>query len=145
MKIAFKLSRAYNSCSKEDIYSFWHSFTNCSWWLLSIFKYSSFSKGYHVSAKGITYIRTDGNPLWFFTLWRRKRQRVRQTSSAIIYDSFHLNKALGHIPLYWSKLANKFLKFPNHHISVAITGKKVKRDIGLGLEIPLDYFFMETI
>ena len=60
---------------------------------------------------------------------------------AIIYDSFHSNKVVGHASLYWSESANKFLKFPNHHIRVAATGKRVNRGIGLGQEIPVDYFF----
>ena len=52
---------------------------------------------------------------------------------------------MGHVPLYWSELANKFLKFPNHPIRVVLTGKRVSRGSGLGLELPLDYFFMEAI
>ena len=42
---------------------------------------------------------------------------------AIIYDSLHSKKVVGHIPLYWSELANKFLKFPNHHICVVFRKK----------------------
>ena len=37
------------------------------------------------------------------------------------------------VPLYWSELANKFGKVPNHHICVAVTGKRVNGGIGLGL------------
>ena len=48
---------------------------------------------------------------------------------------------MGHVPLYLSESANKFLKFRNHHIRVVVTGKEVNRSIGLGLEIPLDYYF----
>ena len=56
----------------------------------------------------------------------------------IIYDSFHLNKVVGHVPLYWSELANRILKFLNHHIPVIVTGKRTNRGICLGLEIPID-------
>ena len=48
---------------------------------------------------------------------------------------------MGHVPLYLSESANKFLKFRNHHVRVVVTGKEVNRSIGLGLEIPLDYYF----
>ena len=48
---------------------------------------------------------------------------------------------MGHIRFYWSKLVNKFLKFLNHCIRVIVTGKRVNRGVGLGLEIPDDYFF----
>ena len=52
-----------------------------------------------------------------------------------------MKKVVGHVPLYWSKLALKFLQFRNHSIRVAVTGKRVNRGAGLGLEIPADYFF----
>ena len=58
-----------------------------------------------------------------------------------MYDSFPQNKVVGDVPFYWSELANKVLKFPNHHISVVVTGNRVNRDIGLGIEIPVDYIF----
>ena len=61
-------------------------------------------------------------------------------------NSFHSNEFVGHVPLYWSELGNKFLKFPSHHIRVVVTGKRVNRRIGLGLErCQLITFFMETI
>ena len=56
---------------------------------------------------------------------------------AIIDDSFHSNKLVGHVPLC-SESANKFLKFPNHHIFVVVTCKRVNKGISLGLEIPVD-------
>ena len=60
---------------------------------------------------------------------------------AIVFDDCLLKKVVGHIPLYWSKLAFKFLQFQNHSIHVAVTGKRVIRGAGLGLEIPVDWFF----
>ena len=55
-----------------------------------------------------------------------------------MYNSFPHNEVVGDVPFYWSELANKFLKFPNHHISVVGTGNRVNRGIGLGIEIPVD-------
>ena len=46
-------------------------------------------------------------------------------------------------PLNWSKVASKFLQFTNYHIHVKVTRKRVNRGIGLGLEIPVKYFFMD--
>ena len=40
---------------------------------------------------------------------------------------------------------SKFLQFTNHHIRVEFTGKRVNRGVGLGLEIPVSYFFMEML
>ena len=60
---------------------------------------------------------------------------------AIVFDDCLLKKVVGHIPLYWSKLAFKFLQFQNHSILVVVTCKRVNRGAGLGLEVPVDYFF----
>ena len=60
---------------------------------------------------------------------------------AIVFDDCLLKKVVGHVPLYWSKLVFKFLQFLNHSIRVAVTGKRVNRGVGLGLKIPVDYFF----
>ena len=48
---------------------------------------------------------------------------------------------MGHVPLYWGELANKVLKFLNHHVRVVVTGKRANRGIGVGQEIPVNYFF----
>ena len=60
---------------------------------------------------------------------------------AIVFDDCLLKKVGGNVPLYWSKLAFEFLQFQNHSIRVAVNGKRVNRGAGLGLEIPVDYFF----
>ena len=54
---------------------------------------------------------------------------------AIVFDDCLLKKVVGHVPLYWSKLAFKFLQFQIHSIHVAVTGKRVNRGAGLDLEI----------
>ena len=58
---------------------------------------------------------------------------------AIVFDDCLLKKIVGHVPLYWKKLAFKFLRFQSHSIRVAVTAKRVNRGAGLGLEIPVDY------
>ena len=60
---------------------------------------------------------------------------------AIVFDDWLLKKIVGNVPLYWSKLAFEFLQFQNQSIRVAVNGKRVNREAGLGLEIPVDYFF----
>ena len=42
-----------------------------------------------------------------------------------------------------SKLAAKFLQFPNHHICLVVTGTRVNRGLEFGLEILVDYIFCE--
>ena len=46
------------------------------------------------------------------------------------FDDCLLKKVVGLVPLYWSKLAFKFLQFQNHSICVAVTGKRVNRGAG---------------
>ena len=58
-----------------------------------------------------------------------------------IYGNFHWNKAVGHVQLDWRELANKFFKFPNIRSVLLLLAKRVNRSIGLGLQIPIDYFF----
>ena len=60
-----------------------------------------------------------------------KDYKYDKLAFAIIYDSFHSDKVMGHVPLYGSELANRMLSFSNHHILVAVTGKRVNRGIGL--------------
>ena len=52
-------------------------------------------------------------------------------------------KIVGHVPLNWSKVASKVFQVTNHHIRVEVIGKRVNRGVGLGLKIPVNYFFME--
>ena len=59
---------------------------------------------------------------------------------AIVFDDCLLKKFFGHIPLYWSKLAFKFLQFQNHSIRVAVTDKRLNKGAGLSFEILIDYF-----
>ena len=40
-------------------------------------------------------------------------------------------------------MAPKFLQFTNHHIRVELIGKSVYRCVGMGLEMSVNYFFME--
>ena len=48
---------------------------------------------------------------------------------------------VGHVSLNWSKMLSKFLQFTNHHVRVDVTEKRVNHGVGLGLEIPINYFF----
>ena len=61
--------------------------------------------------------------------------RCRHLSN-ILFESESLIKTVS---------SNKFLTFPNHYIRCVVTGKSVNRGIGLGLEMPVDYFFTETM
>ena len=72
-----------------------------------------------------------------------KDNEYEKYAVTIIYNSFHLNKLVGHVLFCQNVLADKFLKFSNHNICVVVTGKRVNRGIDLGVETPADYFFHE--
>lgn len=46
---------------------------------------------------------------------------------------------VGHAPLSFSKIFSKFLSLPGCTISSTVTGKRVNRGAGFGLEIPVVY------
>ena len=95
---------------------------------------SQFS-GTVLTVGAITLIKKYGIHLW------KESNEHDKYAVAIAFDDCFLKNVVGHVPLYWSKLAFKFLQFQNHSIRVAVTGKRVNRGAGLGLEIPVDYFF----
>ena len=70
MKFTFQLRRVYYDCSKEDKYSFWHSFTNFSWQLQC--------DSLHCEEE--------------------KDNENNKHAVAIVFDSFDSNKVLGHVP-----------------------------------------------
>ena len=73
------------------------------------------------------------------TCEREEHNENDKNAVAIIWDDC-VSKRVGHVPLNWSKVASKFLQFPNHHIRVEATGKRVNRGVGLRLRIPVNYF-----
>ena len=73
----------------------------------------------------------------------REEHENDKSAVAIIWDVCVSKKIVGHVPVNWSKVAFKFLQLTNYHIRVEVTGKRVNRGVGLGLEIPANYFFME--
>ena len=50
---------------------------------------------------------------------------------------------VGHVALHWNKKVSKFLPFANYYVRVVMTGKRVNRGVGLGLETLVNYFFLE--
>ena len=74
------------------------------------------------------------------TCEREEHNENDKSAAAILWDDCVSKKIVGHVLLDWSKVASKFLQLTNHHIRVEVTGKRVNRSVGLGLEIPANYF-----
>ena len=64
-------------------------------------------------------------------------------SLALLWIDWFPRQLVGHVALHWNKKVSKFLQFINYHVRVVMTGKRVNRRVGLGLETPLNYFFLE--
>ena len=103
----------------------------------TVFKYSSYSRGYHAYKEIWNPLVGDDSLI----CEPEESNEHDKYAVAIVFDDCLLKKVVGHVPLYWSKLAFKFLQFQNHSIHVAVTGERVIRGAGLGLEIPVDWFF----
>ena len=71
---------------------------------------------------------------------REEHNENGKNAVAVISDDCVSKKIVRHVPLNWSKVASKFLQFTNHHIRVEVTGKRVNHGVGLGFEIPVNYF-----
>ena len=104
-----------------------------------MFKYSSFSRGCYVCKDVWISIIGDCS----LTCEREEHNENDKSAVAIIWDDCVSKTIVGHVPLNWRKVASKFLQLTNHHICVEVTGKRISCDVGLGLEIPANYFLME--
>ena len=74
------------------------------------------------------------------TCEREEHNENDKSAVAITWDDCVSKKIVGHVPLNLNKVASKFLQLTNHHIRVEVTGKRVNHGVGLGLEIPANYF-----
>ena len=53
-----------------------------------------------------------------------------------------VERIVGHVSKNLSKIFHQFMKIPNCTIGCKVTGKRVNRRAGYGLEIPLQYRFI---
>ena len=94
------------------------------------FSFNSYARGYHAYMK--IWNPVDGEVL----------VRTRQTDNphdnyavSIIRNSY----VVGHVPLSLSKTFSNFLSLPASTMLCMVTGKKLNRGAGLGLEISVMY------
>ena len=60
----------------------------------------------------------------------------------VAIDHFKREEVVGHVPLFLSKTLNKFLRSPGSNASCKVTGTRINRGIGVGLEIPIEITFV---
>ena len=111
----------------------------------------SFIRGYHVYKDETTWVPEIGEQR------RLKREPLNEKDgnavavvrplSKNLTEAEHPNTAskedeiVGHIPLQMSQYVSKFLKRRTNNGKAIITGKRVNRGAGCGLEIPCMYIF----
>ena len=64
---------------------------------------------------------------------------------AIIHDNLRTRRVVGHVPLHYSVLFKQFLALPHHRIRCCVTGDRVNRGLGCGLEVPVEYIFIGDV
>ena len=102
------------------------------------YQYESFARGYHA-------YMTIWTPLIGESLLCKHEPAniVDKNAVAIIRtDSMGKDSVVGHLPENISKLCTLFLKVPNTGIRARVTGKRLNRGGGYGLEIPVVYEFV---
>ena len=75
---------------------------------------------------------------------RRKREgdNIHDENAVAVIHSKHIGlRVVDHVPFLYSSTFKKSLSLPNHTIRVLVTGMRINRDAGYGLEIPVEYVF----
>ena len=60
---------------------------------------------------------------------------------AIIHFNHTRPRLVGHVPFLYSSTFKKFIFLPNHTIGVLVTGGRINRSAGYGLEIPVEHVY----
>ena len=63
-------------------------------------------------------------------------------ATAIVAIDHIKREVVRYVPFFLSKTLNKFLRLPGSYASCKVTGTRIKRGIGVGLEIPIEITFV---
>ena len=73
---------------------------------------------------------------------RRELEYDEYALAIVAIDYFKREEVVGHVPLFLSKTLNKFNRLPGSYASCTLTGTRINRRIGVGLEIPIEKTFV---
>ena len=96
----------------------------------------SFVIGYHACMDIWTPKFGDEN----FCLKSENENEHKKFAIAIVLEE----RIVGHVPKNLRKIFHQFLKIPNCTIGWKVTGKRVNRGAGYGLEVPVQYRFISA-
>ena len=94
----------------------------------------SFVRGYHAYMDIWTPKVGDEN----FCLKSENENQYDKFALAIVLEE----RIVGYVPKNLSEIFHQFMKIPNCTIGCKVTGKRVNRGAGYGLEIPVQYRFI---
>ena len=73
---------------------------------------------------------------------KREDGNIHGKNAVTVIHSNHIRPpVVGHVPFLYSSTFKKFLSLPNHTIGLLVTGKRINRGAGYGLETPVKYVF----
>ena len=103
----------------------------------SVLKHNSYARGYHACMDIWKSLIGDDN-----LRCKREDDNIHDENAVTVIHSNHIGpRVVGHVPLLYSSTFKKFLSLPNYTIRVLVTGMKINRGAGYGLEIPVEYLF----
>ena len=100
---------------------------------------NTFSHGYHeYMSVWMPHIGDDS----LFCRRELSNEYDKYAAAIVAIDHFKREKVVGHVPLFLSKTLNKFLRLPGSYASCKVTGTRTNREIGVGLDIPIEITFV---
>ena len=103
----------------------------------SAVKHNLYSRGYHAYMDIWKSLIGDDS-----LSCKREDNSIHDENAAAVIHSKHIGlHAIGYVPFLYSSTFKTFLSLPNHTMRVLVTGKRINRGAGYGLEIPVEYAF----
>ena len=99
---------------------------------------NTFSRGYH-EYMSVWMLQIDDT----FLFCRRELSNINEEHAVSIVAIDHCKREIvGHVSLFLSKTLNKLLCLPGSYASCEVTGTRIIRGIGVGMEIPTEISFL---
>ena len=99
---------------------------------------NTFSRGYHKHMSvWMPQIGDDS----FFCRRELRNEYHKNAASIVAIAHFKREEVVGRVPLFLSKMLYKFCRLPGSYASCKVTGTRINRGIGAGLEIPIEINF----
>ena len=97
-----------------------------------------FSRGYH------EYMSVWMPQIGYDSLFCRRElsNEYDEYAVAIVAIDHFKREVVVHMPLFLSKTLNKFLRLPGSYVTCKVTGTRINKGMGVGLEIPIEITFV---